>query len=128
MYPKDRNYTRDHEWAMKNADNTITVGITDYAQEHLGDIVFLELPQIGWNSVLIKKQHKYLSSIPNITDFYFVNSFVLVPKNIEHVIAETQHDIDFCSVVAKKNIFGTQFHPEKSSKAGSKLIKNFLDA
>ena len=88
----------------------------------------IELPQIGWNSVLIKKQHKYLSGIPNITDFYFVNSFVLVPKNIEHVIAETQYDIDFCSVVAKKNIFGTQFHPEKSSKAGSKLIKNFLDA
>ena len=88
----------------------------------------IKLPQIGWNSVIIKKKHKYFNNIPDDTDFYFVNTFVFVPKNPDDEIANTQYGVNFCSVIAKKNIFGTQFHPEKSSKAGLKLIKNFLDA
>ncbi|MDP6102880.1 MAG: glycine cleavage system protein H, partial [Dehalococcoidia bacterium] len=47
MNPTDRKYSRDHEWAKDDDDGTILVGITDYAQENLGDIVFLELPRVG---------------------------------------------------------------------------------
>ena len=47
MYPTDRRYSRDHEWAKGEDDGTFLVGITDYAQEHLGDIVFLDLPKVG---------------------------------------------------------------------------------
>jgi len=69
-----------------------------------------------------------LHNIPENTDFYFVNSFLFQPKNLLNIIAETNYGVNFCSVIAKENIFGTQFHPEKSSKAGNQILKNFLDA
>ena len=47
MHPEDRRYSRDHEWAKDEGDGTVLVGITEYAQEHLGDIVFLQLPKVG---------------------------------------------------------------------------------
>ena len=86
------------------------------------------LPQIGWNSIKKKNEHKFMSSIPDNTDFYFVNSFAFKPKDYSNIISETDYGVKFCSVIAKDNIFGTQFHPEKSSKAGKQLLKNFLDA
>ena len=61
-------------------------------------------------------------------DFYFVNSYVFLPKNQKNIIGLTNYDLDFCSVIANKNIFGTQFHPEKSSKSGLKILSNFLNA
>ena len=69
-----------------------------------------------------------MKDIPNNIDFYFVNSYVFNPNDEKNIIAKTNYDIDFCSIVAKDNIFGTQFHPEKSSKAGRKLLMNFLNA
>ena len=61
-------------------------------------------------------------------DFYFVNSYVFLPKDQSNIIGLTNYDINFCSVISKNNIFGTQFHPEKSSKSGIKMLTNFLDA
>lgn len=88
----------------------------------------LRIPHIGWNTVSFKKKHEFLEGIPNETDFYFVNSYVFVPKNQSNLIGLTEYKIKFCSIVGDKNIFGTQFHPEKSSKAGLKILKNFLNA
>ena len=59
-------------------------------------------------------------------DFYFVNSYAFVPEEKSFEIAKTNYDIDFCSIISKGNIFGAQFHPEKSSKAGRKFWKIFL--
>jgi glutamine amidotransferase len=87
-----------------------------------------KIPQIGWNSVLIKKKHKYLKNISDNMDFYFVNSYVFVPNDLSNEIGSTNYQIDFSSIISKENIFGTQFHPEKSSKVGLQLLKNFLDA
>ena len=87
-----------------------------------------KIPQIGWNSISIKKKHLYLNKIPDGMDFYFVNSYVFVPEDNSYVVTLTNYDVDFCSIIAKDNIFGTQFHPEKSSKAGMKILQNFLDA
>jgi glutamine amidotransferase len=86
------------------------------------------LPQIGWNSIKKKNEHIFMNGIPDNTDFYFVNSFAFKPKDTSNIISETDYGVKFCSVIAKDNIFGTQFHPEKSSKAGNQLLKNFLDA
>lgn len=86
------------------------------------------LPQIGWNSISIKQKHNYLNGIPDNTDFYFVNSLVFQAENQSNIIAKTNYGVSFPSIVAKENIFGTQFHPEKSSKAGLKLLENFLNA
>ena len=87
-----------------------------------------KLPQIGWNSIKISKDHHLLKGIPAATDFYFVNSFVFVAKDKSYELANTNYGIDFTSVICKENIYGTQFHPEKSSKAGRKLLMNFLNA
>ena len=87
-----------------------------------------KIPQIGWNSVLIKKKHKYLENISNNMDFYFVNSYVFVPDDLSNEIGSTNYQINFTSIVSKENIFGTQFHPEKSSKVGLQLLNNFLNA
>ena len=88
----------------------------------------LKIPQIGWNSIFIKKEHKFLKGVTNNMDFYFVNSYVYVPENEKNIIGSTNYDLEFCSVIAKENIFGTQFHPEKSSKSGLKILSNFLNA
>tara|TARA_Y100001970_G_scaffold53704_1_gene68078 strand:- start:18026 stop:18646 length:621 start_codon:yes stop_codon:yes gene_type:complete len=87
-----------------------------------------KLPQIGWNSVALRQKHKYLENIPNNTDFYFVNSFVYRPKNILNILGTTNYGTEFCSIISEKNIFGTQFHPEKSSKVGLRILSNFLNA
>ena len=88
----------------------------------------LKIPQIGWNSIFIKKEHKFLKGVTNNMDFYFVNSYAFVPEEKSFEIAKTNYDIDFCGIISKENIFGAQFHPEKSSKAGRKILENFLNA
>ena len=68
-----------------------------------------------------------LKGIPNNTDFYFVHNFAYHSINDKYIIAETNYDINFPAIIKKKHIWGTQFHPEKSSKWGLKIIKNFLE-
>lgn len=86
------------------------------------------LPHIGWNSVEILRDcaltKKFSTPWP---DFYFVHSFVLVPADKKNVMAKTNYGTDFCALVNRDNIYGVQFHPEKSQKAGKILLQNFLE-
>lgn len=85
------------------------------------------LPHVGWNSVRIKKQESlFLQNIPDSTDFYFVHNYAFVPENPAHISAITTYGISFASAVQNEHIWGTQFHPEKSSRAGLKILNNFL--
>ncbi|QQG46635.1 MAG: imidazole glycerol phosphate synthase subunit HisH [Candidatus Niyogibacteria bacterium] len=86
----------------------------------------LPLPHIGWNSVVALKKNPLLDGLSESQDFYFVHSFVFDEKDAESVAAKTEYGEKFNSIIAKGNIFGVQFHPEKSQKAGSILLKNFL--
>lgn len=96
---------------------------------HLNDVgCRLQTPHIGWNEINIKKKNYFFDNIPDRSNFYFVNSYAANVQNDEDLIATTNYDINFTSVICKENIFGTQFHPEKSSKAGRQLINNFLNA
>ena len=74
----------------------------------------------------VKKETPLFDSLGNSRDFYFVNSFAANVKNKNYVIAETEYEKTFCSALQKDNIFGVQFHPEKSSKTGQLVIKNFI--
>ena len=87
----------------------------------------LKLPHIGWNNIHIHKENKLLENIPNLTDFYFVHDFAVKCNEKETIIATTDYQANFVSIFHKKNIYGVQFHPEKSSNSGSQLIKNFLE-
>jgi glutamine amidotransferase len=84
------------------------------------------LPHIGWNSVEIVRQHPLLEGIPDGTYFYFVHSFAPAPADEGVVVARTTHGKPFVSAVAKGSLYGLQFHPEKSSQAGLRVLSNFL--
>ncbi len=83
----------------------------------------LKMPHMGWNTVNPSKENKL---IDNSQDYYFVHSYYFECKNKENILAETQYGINFTSIVCKENIYGVQFHPEKSSIQGLSLIKNFV--
>ncbi len=83
-------------------------------------------PHMGWNSVQIKKDSPLMKGIYEQDEFYFVHSFHFIANNPEDVLNETEYEYKFCSAVEKENIFGVQYHPEKSHDTGKKILKNFL--
>lgn len=87
----------------------------------------VKTPQMGWNTINITKFHPLLEDIENESYVYFVHSYVAKPSYSEVIIATTKYGCTFPSVIVNKNLFATQFHPEKSSKVGLKIIKNFVN-
>ena len=89
----------------------------------------LKIPHMGWNTLKVDTPHALLDGIdtgPNGLHAYFVHSYHLAAKDPRDVVAETDYGGPVTSIVAKDNIAGTQFHPEKSQTLGLKLIANFL--
>jgi glutamine amidotransferase len=88
----------------------------------------LKVPHMGWNTLRFKKKASpLLKNIAETDYFYFVHSYYGVPEDPSWTLAVTRYGKEFCSAVWKKNIFATQFHPEKSQLAGLRLVKNFID-
>ncbi|NLB37117.1 MAG: imidazole glycerol phosphate synthase subunit HisH [Clostridiales bacterium] len=85
----------------------------------------VRVPQIGWNKARFIKNHTILSGLNTSEFFYFVNSYYVAPQNNIDILAMTEYGIEFCSMVARKNIFASQFHIEKSGATGLKLLRNF---
>ena len=86
----------------------------------------LRLPHIGWNDVYLKKESSLLSKEDNNLSFYFVHSFCYSNSAADYVTATTDYSGSQVAIVEKENLFGVQFHPEKSQKNGFKVLKNFL--
>ena len=86
-----------------------------------------KLPHIGWNQLNIVKDSKIYKGIENNPHMYFVHSYELVPNDRSVVSATTDYSSNIICSVEKDNIFGTQFHPEKSDKIGLKVIYNFIN-
>jgi len=89
----------------------------------------LKIPHMGWNTLDVQRSHKILDGIttgPNGLHAYFVHSYQLYADNPEEVVATTDYGGPITAIVARDNIFGTQFHPEKSQTLGLRLIANFL--
>jgi len=86
-----------------------------------------KLPHIGWNQINILKDSKIFKDIENSAHMYFVHSYEIVPINKNVVSATTEYSSNIVCSVEKENIFGTQFHPEKSDKTGLKIIDNFIN-
>lgn len=88
----------------------------------------LRIPHVGWNALRMQRPATPLfSGIPDGTDFYFVHSYAIRAVNEESVLATTDYDIPIVAVVGVDHVLGAQFHPEKSSKAGFRLLKNFIE-
>jgi glutamine amidotransferase len=86
-----------------------------------------KLPHIGWNQIEIVKESKIFENIENNSHMYFVHSYEFIPEDKEIISATTDYSSKIVCAVEKENIFGTQFHPEKSDKIGLKIIKNFIN-
>ena len=85
----------------------------------------LKLPHMGWNLV-IPKNSKYNNLISTKNDYYFVHSYYFECADKDNILAETKYGTNFTSIVGKENIYGVQFHPEKSSSQGLNLLKEFI--
>lgn len=85
----------------------------------------LKVPHMGWNHVKIAKPCPIFKDIPDCTAFYFVHSYYVDPGETEVVAGTTDYGMDFTCAVARGNIFAIQFHPEKSSGLGLKILQNF---
>ena len=86
-----------------------------------------KLPHIGWNQINILKESKIFKDIENNSHMYFVHSYEFIPEDKNVVLATTDYSSNIVCSVEKENLFGTQFHPEKSDKIGLKIIENFIN-
>jgi imidazole glycerol-phosphate synthase subunit HisH len=86
-----------------------------------------KVPHMGWNQICIKKNSSLMKNVPEFSEFYFVHSYHLKIKNQSDLLNETEYEVTFPSAIEKDNIFGVQYHPEKSHDAGLQLLKNFIE-
>ena len=85
------------------------------------------LPHMGWNTVKYVQHNRLFKDIEQRNKFYFLHSYFFKPKNIANSIANSHYGSEFCCAVNYENIFGVQFHPEKSHQGGILLLKNFAE-
>ena len=87
----------------------------------------LRVPHVGWNQIEGTRPNPLLKNIPEGTYFYFVHSFYVEPERSENILRWTDYGgCRFCSIAFRDNVWGAQFHPEKSQNAGKQLLRNFL--
>jgi len=84
-----------------------------------------KIPHMGWNSLKLEQPSRLLEGIPNESYFYFVHSYYVLPSDQRDIIASSDYGVVFPAVVGKDNVWGTQFHPEKSSPWGLQILTNF---
>jgi glutamine amidotransferase len=84
-----------------------------------------KIPHIGWNTVEQKKDSALLKNIPSNSDFYFVHAYHMHNNQNQDILGVTDYEYSFVSAIEKDNIFGVQFHPEKSHDIGNTLLENF---
>lgn len=87
----------------------------------------LKVPHMGWNQLQPHRSSRLLDGIQSDNSAYFVHSYHCVPANPDDIVATVDYGIDFTAVVQRDNIYGVQFHPEKSQRTGLQLLQNFLE-
>lgn len=87
---------------------------------------YLRTPHMGWNTIEKQKDDPLLQEVPEGSRFYFIHSYYIKANDPTEVVATTDYGVKFASIIRRGNIFGTQFHPEKSHQAGAKIIEAFL--
>jgi len=96
-----------------------------------GEVVMLpkgkvKVPHMGWNNLKIMARSKLLKGVKDQSWVYFVHSYKTVPKDHKLVVATSDYGVSIPAMIEKKNLFGVQFHPEKSGDVGALMIKNFI--
>lgn len=94
---------------------------------NVSDTKRFKVPHMGWNTLAFRKNSALAEGTDSDSEFYFVHSYHFVCNNKADILAETVYDYTFTSAVQKDNIFGVQFHPEKSHDGGERMIRNFVE-
>lgn len=97
-------------------------GVVDRIQP---DEPTLPVPHMGWNEIYVQ-DHPVFNGVGPSPHVYFTHSFAMTPENPDHIVATCEYGGSIVAAIARDNIFGTQFHPEKSQKLGQKILSNFL--
>ena len=90
------------------------------------DTLKFKIPHTGWNKIIQSKKSHLMKGIPELSEFYFVHSYYLRSNETSNILNETEYCFKFTSAIEKDNIFGVQYHPEKSHDVGEVLLKNFI--
>jgi len=98
----------------------------DVVRFTIDDTRRFKVPQMGWNGVRVARSNELLEGVTEETEFYFVHAYHLVCRDRADVVCDTDYGYPFTSVVQRENLYGVQFHPEKSHDAGEGLLRNFL--
>jgi imidazole glycerol-phosphate synthase subunit HisH len=94
----------------------------------IADKLHFKIPHMGWNEVRQAKKSLLLKNIPDKAEFYFVHSYYYAPASEEEVLLTSEYSSSFTCGIERDNIFGVQFHPEKSHEVGMTMLRNFIDA
>jgi len=103
------------------------IGLTLFQGKNIRLPNSVKVPHIGWNTLKIIRPNSFTDGLDNNSYVYFVHSCYPIPENEKIICAQTTYGVEFTSIIADKNIYGTQFHPEKSGKTGLNILRNFLD-
>ncbi|MBA3706419.1 MAG: imidazole glycerol phosphate synthase subunit HisH [Bacteroidetes bacterium] len=98
----------------------------DVVKFKVTDTLKYKVPHTGWNQVMISKQSSLMKNIPDLSEFYFVHSYHFQTQDKNIILNETEFEYTFVSAIEKDNVFGVQYHPEKSHDIGEILLKNFI--
>jgi glutamine amidotransferase len=113
---------------FENSEEGPGEGLVFFKGKNVHLLNTVKVPHMGWNTLNIVKQNELLDGIAEDAYVYFVHSLYPVPQDKSIVSTTTQYGTTFTSAIARKNIYGTQFHPEKSGDIGLKILKNFAKA
>ncbi|WP_222435709.1 imidazole glycerol phosphate synthase subunit HisH [Fluviispira vulneris] len=127
-------FSKSEEFGETNGLNIISGSVKRFSNFSSDNLINYKVPQIGWNKINYIEGHQLLEMTPLknisfISDYmYFIHSYYVVPDLISIKLTHTNYaGIDYCSSILKDNIFAVQFHPEKSSKKGIQIYKDWLD-
>jgi len=99
----------------------------DVVKFNIIDLLTHKVPHTGWNQIIKTKESQLMKDIPDLSEFYFVHSYHMKCNNPVDILNETEYEYRFTSAVEKENIFGVQYHPEKSHDVGEKFLRNFIN-
>ena len=91
------------------------------------DTLKYKIPHTGWNETIKRKNSTLMREVPDLSEFYFVHSYHIVCNDRSDILNETEFEYQFVSAIERDNIFGVQYHPEKSHYIGKKLLQNFIE-
>lgn len=123
------DYSNEGKISSDAAQGSAGLGLLPGRVLHLSELgCNYRVPHVGWNSLEFREPRVNLfSDIASGADFYFVHSYALVPEDSKDILATTDYGVPITAAVGRGNIYGTQFHPEKSSHPGFKVLRNFVE-